>query len=280
VKLSGKTCLVTGANAGIGKEIARGLLRQGATVVMACRSPERGAAARDELAASTGNPAAVLMPVDLSSQAQIRSFAAEFAMRHPLLHVLVNNAGIWNQQRELTGEGIESTWATNVLGYFLLTELLREPLARAGGARVVSVASEFARGLDLADVQFERRSYSGISAYAQSKQANRMWTWALARRLQGSGVTANVLHPGGVNTTLFRKAGGALGAVASLYGAVMGRTPEAGADTAVWLASSPELEGRSGAFYADRQERACRFRNPTDEERLWELCESMTTARH
>ena len=122
--------------------------------------------------------------------------------------MLVNNAGTWLTRREETDEGIERTWATNMLGYFLLTEALRPLLARSAPARVVNVASELAHDLDLSDVEFERRPYEGVTAYAQSKQANRMWTWALARRLEGTGVTANAMHPGGVNTPLFRKGGG------------------------------------------------------------------------
>lgn len=275
----GRTCLVTGANAGIGKEIARGLLQLGGHVVMACRSQERGEAARAELLRETGNPALELMLVDLASQAQVRSFAQAFLEQHQALHVLVNNAGVWRQKRELSPDGIESTWATNMLGYFLLTELLRDLLARSGRARIVSVASDFARGLDLTDVEFVRRPWSGVQAYSQSKQANRMWTWALARRLEGSAVTANALHPGGVNTALFRKAGGVVGLAASVYGAVLGRKPTEGADTAVWLAASPQVEGRSGLFWADRQQRPCRFSDHAAEEQLWALCERMTAPR-
>src|SRR5881397_549807 len=183
-----RTCLVTGANSGIGRETAR----------------------RD-VAATTGNPAVELMIVDLSRQASIRDFARAFLDSHPELHVLVNNAGIWANRRRESPEGIEQTWATNVLGYFLLTELLLDRLRESAPARIVNVASQLARDLDLEDVEFRRRSYSGVSAYAQSKQADRMLTWALARRLEGTGVSANAMHPGGVNTPLFSKGGGLLG---------------------------------------------------------------------
>jgi NAD(P)-dependent dehydrogenase (short-subunit alcohol dehydrogenase family) len=142
---------------------------------------------------------------------------------------------------------------------------------------VVNVASALAGDLDLHDVEFRRRRYSGITAYSQSKQADRMWTWALARRLSGSGVTANAMHPGGVSTELFRKAGGLLGAAASAFMKVSARTPQEGADTVSWLAASPELEGRSNGFWIDRRERPCRFRGERDEEALFELCARMAS---
>jgi NAD(P)-dependent dehydrogenase (short-subunit alcohol dehydrogenase family) len=244
---------------------------------MACRDAERGEAARAEIARDTGNPNLEVMSVDLASQRSIREFARAFAARHPSLHVLVNNAGIWSQRRREGPDGIELVWATNMLGYFLLTSLLLDVLKKGAPARIVNVASRLARDLDLEDVEFERRPYSGVSAYAQSKQANRMWTWALARRLLGSGVTANALHPGGVNTALFAKGGGPLSLIASLYMKLAGRSARDGADTGVWLAASREVEGVSGKFWADRRERHCPFRGA--EERLFELCERMTSGR-
>jgi NAD(P)-dependent dehydrogenase (short-subunit alcohol dehydrogenase family) len=220
-----------------------------------------------------------VVEVDLAEQASIRRCAAACLERYQALHVLVNNAGIWSSHRRLSPDRIELTWATNVLGYFLLTELLLERLARSAPARIVNVASERAGELDLADVQFERRPYSGVSAYSQSKQADRMFTWALARRLNGSGVTANALHPGMVRTAIFRKGGGPLAWVAALYSKLFGLSVAQGADTAAWLAVSPELEGASGKFWVRRTERACRFRDPEAEERLWRLCASMTSGR-
>ncbi|HEY3122065.1 MAG TPA: SDR family oxidoreductase [Vicinamibacteria bacterium] len=266
--LAGRTCLVTGANAGIGKEIARGLARLGGRVVLACRSGERGEAARQEIARTTGNWEVDLLIVDVSSQSSLRAAAQTLAERHPGLHVLVNNAGIFSRERRESVDGIELTWATNVLGYFLLTELLLERVRASAPARIVNVASELAGGLDLEDVEFERRRYDATAAYSQSKQADRTFTWALDRRLRGSGVTANAMHPGAVDTRLLRQA----------FGSMRGRTPEEGADTAVWLASSPEVEGVSGRWWVDRRERRCRFRNEEEEERLWDLCAAMTMA--
>ena len=273
--LSGKTCLVTGASAGIGLATARELARLGGRVVMAVRDPEKGEKARRAVMGATGREVEMAV-VDLASQKSIRAFARDFAALHPRLDVLVNNAGIWAGRRGLSPDGIELTWATNVLNYFLVTEWLLPLLKAAGRARVVNVASRLAHDLDLSDVQFERRPYSGEGAYAQSKQADRMLTWALARRLDGTGVTANALHPGFVATEIFGKGGGLVGLGMSLYSRLRAKSPEEGADTVVWLAASPDVEGRSGLFWVDRKEHRCRFHDEKDEEALWRLCQDMT----
>jgi NAD(P)-dependent dehydrogenase (short-subunit alcohol dehydrogenase family) len=274
--LSGRSAVVTGASAGIGKEIARDLARMGASVVLACRSAERGEAARQEISATTGNSRVEVLTVDLSSRASIHAFADILNARGQALHVLVNNAGIWAQRRQQSPDGIELTWATNVLGYFLVTELLLGLLKAGAPSRIVNVASILARGLELDDVEFRRRRYSGITAYSQSKQANRMWTWALARRLAGTGVSANAMHPGGVSTELFRKGGGVLAWLVSVYAKLTGLSPQQGADTASWLAASPAVEGKSGGFWIERQESPCPFRDAAREEALFELCSRMT----
>jgi retinol dehydrogenase-12/retinol dehydrogenase-13 len=273
--LTGRTCVVTGASAGIGLATARALARLGARVVMAVRNPEKGEKARRAIMGATGRDVEMVV-VDLARRESIRAFARDLAARHAKLDVLVNNAGIWADRRRRSPDGIELTWATNVLGYFLVTELLLPRLRAAGKARVVNVASRLAGELDLADVQFERRPWSGRGAYAQSKQADRMLTWALARRTGGTGVTANALHPGFVATEIFGKGGGLVGLGASLYSKLRARSPDEGADTVVWLAASPDVEGRSGLFWADRQERRCRFRDEAGEEALWALCREMT----
>jgi NAD(P)-dependent dehydrogenase (short-subunit alcohol dehydrogenase family) len=276
--LSGKTCLVTGASAGIGKAAAAALARLGARVVMAVRDPEKGERARREVLAGTGRTEVELAIVDLASQASIRAFAREAARRFSALDVLVNNAGVWLNREAKGPDGIELTWATNVLGYHLATELLLPLLQRAPRARVVNVASQLAGGLELDDVQFERRPYDGRAAYAQSKQADRLLTWSLARRLAGTSVTANALHPGFVATEIFGKGGGIVGVAASLYSKLRARRPEEGADTAVWLAASPDVEGRSGLYWVDRQEKRCRFRDEAQEDALLALCRSMAPA--
>ncbi len=276
--LSGRICLVTGATAGIGRAAAEELARLKAHVVLGARNAARGETARREIIAATGNRQVEVLLVDLSSRRSIREAGRAFRETRPALSVLVNNAGVWLQKRQESVEGVEMTWATNVLGYFLLTHELLPALRAADKARVVNVASQFAGELDLGDVEFERRKYEGRTAYAQSKQADRMLTWALARRLAGTSVTANAMHPGFVSTELFGKAGGWFGPVASAFARLQARRPAEGADTAVWLAASPEAEGRSGLFWIDREEHRCRFRNPEREDALHSLCERMTAA--
>jgi NAD(P)-dependent dehydrogenase (short-subunit alcohol dehydrogenase family) len=259
-------CLVTGANTGIGFEVARGLARCGFRVVLVCRDRAKGEAARNTIASETRDPEVEVLVVDLASQSSIRSAAQEFSRKHDVLDVLVNNAGMSSPTRRESPEGIELTFATNVLGYHLLTGQLLELLRRAPAARVINTASMMAYGLDLDDVNFKRRRYDASTAYAQSKQANRMLTWALARRLEGTSVTANALHPGVVNTALLR----------SFAPGYSGITPAEGADTAIWLATSPEVAGVSGRLWVRRRETPCEFRGRENEEALWALCERMT----
>jgi NAD(P)-dependent dehydrogenase (short-subunit alcohol dehydrogenase family) len=276
VDLAGRTALVTGANSGIGFEVARGLAALGARVILACRDPAAGARALDEIRTSTGDPTLELVEVDVSRRDSVRALARGLESRLERLDVLVNNAGLWAPKRRETADGVELTWGTNQLGYVLVARGLLPLLRAAPAARIVNVASQLARDLDLDDVEFRRRRYTGVAAYAQSKQANRMWTWALARRLEGTGVTANALHPGGVATPIFSKGGGLLSQLIDLIMRLRGRSPRLGADTALWLAASPDVEGVSARFFIDRKDVRCRFRNPEAEERLFELCESMT----
>jgi NAD(P)-dependent dehydrogenase (short-subunit alcohol dehydrogenase family) len=259
-------CLVTGANTGIGFEIARGLARGGAQVVLACRNQAKGEAARNAIAGEFKDSSPELLIVDLASQQSIRNAVAEFAARHSHLDVLVNNAGVAVPSRQESPDGIELTFATNVLAYHLLTKLLLD-LLKSKAARVINVASAMAAGLDLSDVEFKRRAYTPSAVYAQSKQANRMLTWALAKRLEGSNVTANAMTPGAVDTPL-------LHALAPKY---PGRSTAKGADTVIWLATSDEVAGINGRYWSDRTEEPCVFEGDEDEEPLWELCERMTS---
>ena len=192
----GRVCVVTGASTGIGKEIARGLALKRATVIVAARSVERGRAAAEEISDDAANPAVEFMQLDVASQSSVRDFAVAFKKKHTALHVLVNNAGVWLQKKQKSAEGIELTWATNVLGYYRVTVELLEVLRASAPSRIVNVASKFAKGLDLGDVEYEKRKYDGAAAYAQSKQADRMLTSAFATRLRDAKVTANSLHPG------------------------------------------------------------------------------------
>lgn len=248
--------------------------------MLGCRNPEAAERARDALRSRTGNDRVEVAEVDVSRANAVERFRRDLETRLDRLDVLVNNAGLWSQKRRETAEGVELTWGTNQLGYVRVTGALSGLLRAAPSARIVNVASQLARDLDLGDVEFRRRPYSAISAYAQSKQANRMWTWALARRLEADAapVTANALHPGGVATPLFGKGGGVLSHLIGLVMRFRGRSPEAGADTALWLAASPDVEGVSGRFFIDRTDVRCRFRNPPVEERLFELCEAMTAS--
>jgi NAD(P)-dependent dehydrogenase (short-subunit alcohol dehydrogenase family) len=277
--LVSRVSLVTGATAGIGLEIARGLAGMGATVVLGCRSLDRGQAALDQIARTTGSQRLSLLVMDLADQASIRKGADELKRRHDRLHILVNNAGVFLPRRQASPDGIELTWATNVLGYHLLTALLLDLLKASAPSRIVNVASEMAGGLDLTDLQFERRGFEGRAAYSQSKQANRMLTWHLARGLERTGVTANALHPGWVRTDIVREANFIVRGVVRLAALVAAKTPQAGADTAIWLASSPDVLGVTGKFFVNRRERTCRFRDDAASARLSELCDEMTRAR-
>lgn len=267
-----RIAVVTGANSGIGREIARGLAAGGARVVLACRNEKRGQAAAADIGGAGGS--VDLHVVDLSSMASTRAFVERVRARYAKIDVLVNNASIWPEAREVSVEGVERTWATNVLAYFLLMTLLRERLEASGAGRIVNVASDFAGGLDLDDPEFERRPWSGTAAYRQSKQAERMLTWGMAERLEGSRVTVNAYHPGGVDTQLFRYQSGLLGLAMTGWARIRGKTPEQGADTGVWLASSPEMQGLSGRYWYDRTERPCKFRDYESTQRLWTLCEA------
>ena len=215
------------------------------------------------------------MQLDTSSQQSIREFAQKYRDKYPRLDVLVNNAGMnrGTQPRANCVDGIELTFATNVLGYHLMVKQFLDLLRAGAPARIVNVASTFAGDLDLDDLQFQRRPFDAIKAYSQSKACDRMLTWALARRLEGSGVTANAMAPGLIaDTGLYRHAPPELVNRLRQRG---DRTAAQGADTAVWLASSPEVEGVSGKFFEERQVVTCEFRNKKNEEKLWEICERL-----
>ena len=266
--------LITGATSGIGQEVALQLARKGASLVLACRSLERGHATAESIARETGGAKPDVLECDTGSQRSIRSFAAQVRAKVDRLDVLVNNAGTQNMDRRLSPDGIEATFATNALGYFILTNELLDLLKASAPSRIVNVASTFAGGLDLDDLEFKRRPYGNVPAYKQSKQANRMLTWALARRLEGTRATANAMSPGLVMTGLYRDMKGFGRVFMQLFGMVAGRTVVQGADTVTWLATSPEVEGVSNKFWDKRRERRCEFRDEVSEERLWKICET------
>jgi NAD(P)-dependent dehydrogenase (short-subunit alcohol dehydrogenase family) len=273
--LTGKTVVITGPTSGIGKEIAVGLARLGADLVLGCRDTAKGTALAAELAKGRDGAHIDVVQVDLASRASTEVFAKKVLASHPRLDVLVNNAGVsrGDQPRAETADRIEVTFATNVMGYYLTCLLLLPRLREGAPSRIVNVASTFASDLDLDDLQFRRRPYESMKAYAQSKACDRLLTWALARRLEGTRVTANAMAPGLiVDTGLYRSTPPEVMARLRQRG---GRTPADGADTAVWLASSPEVEGVSGRFYENRREIPCSFRNTDAEERLWSICEKL-----
>ena len=276
-RMKDKICMVTGANAGIGKVTALELARMGATVVMVCRNREKGDAAAVEIASATGSRSVHLLVGDLSSQKEVRDVAAKFKERFGSLHVLVNNAGGLVPTRQLSVDRIEKTFAGNHLGYFLLTGLLLDVLKKSAPSRVVNVASDFHRlaKLDFGDLQGERK-YSQMQAYALSKLANILFTYELARRLDGTGVTANCVHPGGVNSNFYNNSGKGLRFFSNFFGWTM-RSPEKGAETVIYLASSPEVEGITGKYFKDKKAIPSSKLSMDRENarRLWEVSEEM-----
>lgn len=273
--MTGKVCLITGANAGIGKETAFGLARIHATVVMVCRDGERGFTAQQEIKQQTGNDSVELMICDLASQNSIRRLASKFTERHGCLDVLINNAGVLLREHSLNEDGIENTFAINHLGYFRLTDSLLDLLKRSAPSRIVNVASA-AHTYGKLNISgwVAGADYSAFKAYANSKLANVLFTYELARRLKGTGVTANCLHPGGVGTNLFRGLPGFLQALIKLVTI----SPARGARTSIYLASSSDVEGVSGRYFARRkQENSSEAsRNEEAARRLWEVSEELT----
>ncbi len=252
-QMSGKVCMVTGATSGIGKVTARELLRMGATVVMVGRSQERCFKTAENFRRETGSKTADYLVADLSSQAEIRRLADDYLGRYDRLDVLVNNAGGFFMKRQESVDGIEMTLALNHLNYFLLTGLLLEIIRASAPARIINVSSNGHHGanIDFDDLQGER-SYSGWRAYAQSKLANVLHAYELARRLDAAQVTVNALHPGFVSTRLARNNGLVFQLVMPLM-RIIARSPEEGARNSLYLATSPDVEGITGKYFVDGQ---------------------------
>ena len=271
--MNGKVAIVTGANTGIGLETARGLLAQGATVVLACRDQAKGEKARDELIASTGNSKAVVIRLDLANLPRIRNFVTKFEAQFPRLDLLVNNAGLWPRTRRKTEDGFEMSFGVNHLGTFFLTHLLRPVLERSAPSRIVVLTSSlhFDAELDFEDPMFKVRKHRGSIAYGQSKLANVLFTHALARRLEGRGVTVNAVHPGVVMTELNREAPPHVSPPRGQLTA-----PE-GALGPLHLATSPTLEGVSGRYFEGVEEKDSSpfSRDVAAQDRLWALSLSL-----
>lgn len=245
--MQGKTVLITGSTDGIGKQSALELARMGATVILHGRDYAKGSSTLQEIGKLTGNDKLDLFVADLSSQNQVRNFAAEVERKYTRLDVLINNAGVYMHHRQLTDDGLEMTFAVNHLAPFLLSSLLLNLLRKSAPARIVTVSSiahQRAR-LDFDNLQAEKK-FDAYGSYALSKLANILFTYELADRLDGSAVTATTLHPGVIDTKLLRIGFGSFG----------GRSLEEGATTTVYLASSPNVAGISGKYFVDCAERA------------------------
>ncbi len=285
--MNGKVVVVTGATAGIGAVTARELARLGARVLGVGRNPAKCAAAAAEIRAATGNAQVDYLVADLSAQAEVRRVADEILSRAPRLDVLVNNAGAYMDRRQESPDGIELTFALNHLSYFLLTNLLWDALAAApagdtGAGRVVNVSSaaHFGGRLDFDDLE-NRRRYSGFAVYSQSKLANVLFTYELARRLTGTAVTANAVHPGFVATQFGHNNGGFLRAALQMVQRFGARTPEQGAATSIYLASSPEVAGVTGKYFVDQRavKSSAESYDEAAAQRLWAISEALTGLR-
>ncbi len=277
IDMTGKVALVTGGTSGIGKEIARGLARMGATVGITSRDIARGEQAAAELRSSAGRGEVSAMQLDVADPASVRAFARAFTEQHPRLDVLVNNAGAWFSERRVSPTGHELTLATNVLGPFLLTDLLLDALRAADHGRIVNVVSSMASNYDADDLEFEKRTYKGFKVYAQSKQALRMLTWGLSDRLSGTGITVNAAAPGFVRTRFNDNTHGLAAVMIGLSARLFAVSPERGADTPLWVATAPELEGVTGRYFDGRREKDGHFHEPGPIADLERRCHDMVS---
>jgi NAD(P)-dependent dehydrogenase (short-subunit alcohol dehydrogenase family) len=277
--MQGKTIVVTGGTSGIGEVAAVELARRGGKVVIVGRSKTRSDATLEKIRAAGGVDASAVV-ADLSVQSEVRRAAGEIRNRCERLDVLLNNAGAIFDKRVESSDGIEMTFALNHLAYFLMTQELLPLLEKSAPARVVSVASDAHRfaaaGINFDDVE-GRKKYSAMGAYGQSKLANILFTLELSKRLAGTGVTANAVHPGFV-ATRFIEGKGTVNWIFRQLAVVMATTPEAGAKTSIYVASSPEIEGVTGKYFVKCRETTPNkaARDEAAAKRLWELSEAMT----
>jgi len=278
----GKTCIVTGANSGIGKETALGLAQIGARMVMVCRNAEKGKAALEEIRRESGSSQVDLLIADMSSQASVRALAEQIRQKYPCLDVLVNNAGGAAWARTLSAEGFELTLAANYLGAALLTLLLLDLLKASAPARIVNVSSSESQDarLDMQDLRFERRKYSAVAAYRQSKLLMNVFTFELARRLAGTGVTANCLHPGAVATNIW--SADSMPSIVKLILPLMKPfmlSSKQGAAVSLYLATSPEVAQVSGEYFVKSKPAKSKplSRDPKLMAEVWLCTEKMTS---
>lgn len=277
--MENKIILITGANSGIGKATSTALAEMGAHVVMMSRDPVKGEIAREEVVRISRNNQVDLMQCDLASLQSIRTFAGEFTAKYSHLDVLINNAGIFTSKRMETTDGFEYQFGVNHLGHFLLTSLMLDLLKKSMPSRIINVSSgaHFGGRIDFGDIHLEHK-YSAWKSYAQSKLANILFTYELAHRLTGTGVTANCLHPGFVNSrfALNRTSGKPHPLIRLLKPFTI--KPSQGAETSVYLAASPEVERISGKYFANRKEKSSSKASYDlqSAEKLWNLSEILT----
>ena len=273
-----KICLITGATAGIGRAAALQLSQLGANLVLVARNPRKAESTVQQIRQQTGNQELEILLADLSSQQEVRLLAEEFKARYQRLDVLINNAGLLMTSRQESRDGIEMTFALNHLSYFLLTNLLLDVLKASSPSRIVNVSSDSHQqaNLDFGDLQYRGR-YRGFQAYGRSKLANLLFTYELARRLEGTGVTVNSLHPGLVATN-FLANNGFRGRAMNLFVRLLGRSPEKGARTITYLASSTDVEGVTGQYFVDEGLVASSpaSHDRDDALRLWRESEELT----
>ncbi len=276
--MKGKVVMITGANSGIGKETAIQLAKKGATIIMVCRNKNRGAEALKEIKEKGFTENIELYIADLADQNSIRVMAKEFKNAHKQLHVLINNAGVMLTERFETPEGYELTFATNHLGHFLLSYLLLDVLKKSAPARIINVASlahRFSK-VDFKDINLKNK-YRGFRAYSNSKLYNILFTYKLARLLEGTGVTVNALHPGTVHSNLGSSDRSSFQRMTGAFNFLM-KSARKGASTSVYLASSPEVENVTGKYFSHstKKRSSKKSRNQSFQDKLWDISEKLT----
>jgi NAD(P)-dependent dehydrogenase (short-subunit alcohol dehydrogenase family) len=279
-EMKGKTVLITGATNGVGKVAAQEIAKKGAEVVIVGRNPTKTRQVVQQIKQNSGNPAVDGLVADLSSTAQVRQLAQSFRQKYQHLYILVNNAGGIFANRMVTADGYEHTFALNHLVYFTLTNLLMDVLLADAPSRIINVSSRSHEGavLNFDDLQNEQHySYGGYRAYGQSKLANLLFTYEHVRRLAGTGVTVNALHPGTVATGFGENNRGAMKVSMRIYHQ-FALTPEQGADTIIYLASSPQVEGVTGKYWTNRTAVPSSPESYDEEaqKRLWSVSAQMT----
>jgi NAD(P)-dependent dehydrogenase (short-subunit alcohol dehydrogenase family) len=269
VVLKGKIVLITGATSGIGKETAIGIAKLGGTIVFTTRDIQKGELTKDEIIKASNNNKIDFLYCDLASFDSIRSCCDQFKAKYGQLQVLINNAGVWESKRKVSKDGIESTFAVNYLAPFLMTDLLLDALKKGAPSRIINLTSGYHGGtIHFDDIEF-KRSFSGRKAYRQSKLAMILFTKLLAEKLRGTGVTVNCVNPGFTATNLARE----LNFIARAFFKFLGKDPKKGAETSIYLATSPDVENITGEYFANKKIRQSSKESNDMEvaKKLWDL---------